>query len=409
MQRALTLTDVFATPILSRDVKALFLHRLLLRISFGITSAFGIIFYYEYFNDSLMAPLLAYIGVYAIAAVFTPSCARLLSSLGVRGSLVVALPLLFVGTGSLYALSTGYVPIPPALAIGLSIVAAGFYKALYWVPYQVDMALSLSRYEMGRSVAFIANATELIISATPFIGGLLLVAYGYDALFFAGMFFIALSTLPLLPLSERYERYSWSYLGTLRRLFSRRYRGLVSAYFGDGVQSAALTVVWPLMVFLLLSHEYIVLGAVTTLTFIAVLVLRSLTGSLFDTWKKEKVIFWGSLLSASGWFLKIFVGTPFQIITVDTYHNFGQVVNRTSMDAITYEQAADNGKYVDEFTALKEVALNIGRVCALVVVAVVAWWGSAPLAFFVAMSAAALATLLTARIAERVFVENPGL
>lgn len=400
------LRSAFKTPTLSRDVKALFIHRLLLRVSFGATSVFGIIFYYEYFNNSVLAPLLAYTTIYILTALLTPLCARSLAHLGVRGSILLAVPLLFVATSSLYLLSTPYVPIPAWLAVGTSMLAASVYKSLYWVPYQVDMALELSRYEMGRSIAFLTNATELLIVATPFVGGMLVAVYGYDAMYFFGMVFVALSMLPVFFLREKYERFSWDYRSTFKRLTSKRYRPLVSAYIGDGVQSAALTVVWPLMIFLLLSKEYTVVGAIMALTFLAVLVLRALVGSLFDSWDKERVIFWGSILSASGWLFKLFVGTPVQIFAVDTYHNFGQVVNRTSMDAITYEQAADNGRYIDEFTALKEVALNLGRGAVLLLISLVAFISDVSTAFLIGMLLAAGATLITARIAKRVFVET---
>ena len=40
---------------------------------------------------------------------------------------------------------------------------------------------------------------------------------------------------------------------------------------------------------------------------------------------------------------------------------------RTPFDALAYEKAADSGHYVDEYTVLREMSLNMGRVACIVI------------------------------------------
>jgi hypothetical protein len=54
------------------------------------------------------------------------------------------------------------------------------------------------------------------------------------------------------------------------------------------------------------------------------------------------------------------------------------------MDALTYEQAADAGHYIDEYTVLREMSLNIGRILILVFLLILSLSFSISVSFFVA-------------------------
>ena len=73
-----------------------------------------------------------------------------------------------------------------------------------------------------------------------------------------------------------------------------------------------------------------------------------------------------SLLYSLGWFFKAIVASGLHIFLVGVYHNFASVLFRTPLDVLTYEIAADEGHYVDEFTILREMSLNLGRVLMVV-------------------------------------------
>lgn len=401
---ATALVQSVQVPRLSADIRALFSHRTILRLGLGITTAFTVVFFYELFNNSFIAAGLVYLGIHIGTLVMTPVSARFLRTLGVRSLLILALPAFLFSTVVMVLLTLGSPLLSPVVGAVLFAFGIALYKALYWVPYHVDMAMSLDKEGQGRQLALLNNIADILAVSMPLVGGLILASTGFLTLYVVSFVITILSVVPLFFLTNRFERYEWGYVETFTRLMQPSNRPLLYAHFSDGVQSVVLMTVWPLMIYLLVSEQFDVMGAIATLTLLTVLVIRTVTGVLLDRWHRRYVIFWGSVLSASGWVLKLFVGTPIEIVMVDTYHGFGRVVQQTAFDTMTYEQAADNGRYIDEYTVLKETAIHLGRSIALGVLLVVAYVATMTTAFAVALVFAAAGSLTSMYLARRVHI-----
>jgi len=385
---------------ISRDLKALYGHRVFLRVGFGITTVFTVALIYQYFNNSFFAVALVYGLMHVFVFFLTPVSSIFIRRWGIRSMLLMAVPAVTLGTASLYQFASG----GEYALYGLLFftILMGIYKVLYWVPYQVDFSLLLDRRRRGGQIALLRNIADLIIVATPFIGGLVVASFGFETLYILALIVISFSIVPIFFIETAYENYSWSYLQTMKEIVSSRNRTLVLAYIGDGMQTMVLTAIWPLLVFILLDEEYVALGLITALTLLAVLLLRLVTGNLFDTWNKSRLITIGAILASSGWMFKVLVATPFQVFISETYHGMGRTVNKTSFDAMTYEQAADNGRFIDEYTTLKEMSLAIGRISILAIMSLVVFYFGLQAGFIVALVLSAVATLSTMLLKDRV-------
>ncbi|MBI2048361.1 MAG: hypothetical protein HYT30_00315 [Parcubacteria group bacterium] len=398
--------DMLERNHISRELIALYAHRILTQAGVAVAGVFTVVFVYEYFGNSLWAVLYTYSAIQFGSALTTPLAARLLCVIGTRTTLLLSLPCMVFGAAVLYIINEhgavgGFTPIQ---SIALFVIAIVLFKALYWVPYHVDISALLDRTKRGIQLALLENTADVNIAAMPFWGGLIIASLGFGSLFLFAIILISLSSLPLFWVTNRYETYSWGYAETWAQLFARRNRPILIAYVGDGIQSGAQLIVWPLFVFLLLDGEYIALGAVAALTLFSVIFLRFLTGNVLDGGGKNDALNWGAALSASGWLLRMFAATPVAIVAVDTYYGFGQVVNRISLEAISYEQAADNGRFVDEFTVLKEMSLSLGRVLSLVCAGFFAWVGGMYFGFFMSLLFAAFAALGTTWLSKKVWL-----
>ena len=69
-----------------------------------------------------------------------------------------------------------------------------------------------------------------------------------------------------------------------------------------------------------------------------------------------------------GWIFKIFVLSAAHVFFVGLYHNIVKIFTKTPFSAILYDMSAEQGKYVDEFTVLREMASHSGRALSLIVI-----------------------------------------
>lgn len=374
---------------ISRDLAALYASRVLTRIAFGSLGVFVPIFFYKEFSYDLEFVIALYLVMFGLFLLMVPLTVRLLRTLGTRRMLMLGLLAAGLSAVSLY-----YFPYDPLIATVSYAFFAALYRGLYWVPYHVDFAHSLDSKMRGRQLAFLRNIASAILIAVPMIGGFIITVAGFPVLFLFSIVLVVVSMIPLCFMQHTYERYSWGYAETFFHLFKRANRKLFLANAANGAQGVALTILWPIYVFVLLDERYTALGIIVSLTVVVVIILRALVGRLFDKWSQKKVLVVGVVLATTGWVSKLFVQTPFEIFTADSYHNFGQTVNKLSFDATTYEQSADNGRFIDEYTTLKEMALNIGRVLMLLGVAVLLTAYDLRIAFIVAAGVSLLMIFL---------------
>ena len=68
----------------------------------------------------------------------------------------------------------------------------------------------------------------------------------------------------------------------------------------------------------------------------------------------------------------VFVLTGFHIFIAGTYHLFARIFKDTPFDTLNYEILADQGHFVDEYTVIKEIAVQMGKVLMLVFAIIIA-------------------------------------
>ncbi len=378
----------------SKDLALLFVSRVFMRVSLGALGVFLPVFLYLQFrevfptNIAVMYVILIFLGVYSLHLLLAPIAARLFHQLGMRRLMMTGIIMAAASLISLY-----FVELNIYIGVAAYILSAGFYRAFYWVPYHVDLTHELDESRRGRQLATMANISDALVVLVPFLGGVAIaVLGGFQGVFLTAAFLMLLASLPLLFMSDVYEYYSWSYVETFKKLFSKENRPLFIAQAANGAQNIATLFFWPLYIFLVVGKQFVLLGAITSLTIVFIMILRYVIGKWIDKFSKEKMLLAGVLLSATGWFLKVFVYTPVQAVFIDTYHRVGRTVNGLTFSAVTYEQSADSGTYIDEYTTLKEMAMNIGRIAMLLVVGLAMYYINVNMR--VAFLVAALVTLL---------------
>ena len=250
------------------------------------------------------------------------------------------------------------------------------FRLFYWVPYHVDFAEFTDKKLRGREISLLRIVNYIISVFAPLSAGLVLAKYNFNFLFVVALLLFAASILPLSMVRDVREKFSFGYLQTFRVLFQPQNRKLRIAYGADGAQNFVGVIVWPIFVFQLLHQNYVAVGSISALIIGVTILFQYLTGRYVDTIGSKKVLRLGSGLYSLAWFLKAFVVTAYHIFLVGAFQSLAALVLRTPFDSLFYEKAADEGSYVDEYTVLREISINTGRVlCALLVVLLVLFLG----------------------------------
>lgn len=376
--------------LLSKNLGAIYGNRFLIQTGFAVITVFLPTFFYLEFGKSLATVVAIYIAAFALHGLLTPLTAKLISRIGMRTNMIIALvPFLLLALTAL-----AFWDLAPSVAVGVFIVSWAVYRALYWVPYHVEVTTFLDQCHRGRQVSFFTNAVSAALVFAPLAGGFLIENFSFSYAFALSIALMIASLVPLMFMRESHEEYSFGYLETFQKLFSKKNRTLLIAFAGDGAQNIVNVIFWPVFIYLIMNGDFAAVGIVSALVVLATLVLRFFAGEFIDKANKQHILLISSIIYTTGWFLKIFTQSAVQIFLFDAYHQAGRAVHRVSFDAGTYEQSADNGHYVDEFTALKEIAMNIGRILMLALGGLLAAVVGIQIAFFLAAGASLLMVLL---------------
>lgn len=348
---------------------SLFAHRFFMRagLAFGQLFAWVVLFDYALFFsgnffDSFTLVLSLYAGSHLVTFALTPLSGKLLR-FGFRrlmgyGTLVLALAY-FAFAVSLQGLYVSY-----TIEFGATVFAVlvGVYRALYWIPYGVGLA----SYQSARP--FTRTYSELLTASLPLAAGILfLLPMGAVSVFFlAGA--LVLMGLPLLgSVSDARERYAWGYGETFKNFFGATHRRVALTSILSGVESAALFLVWPLSVFLIVGERYDILGAIIAATLLVLVVARDIVRKTFSALRIQASPVIEGSVRFSAWIMRLTAAGPAAVIAVDTYYYLASPRRHETPDTAAFEQAGDSGTYVDELTALKELGIALGRIVACII------------------------------------------
>ena len=365
------------------------LHRFFLRFALAGANVFAWVFLFHLYylreqnlDFALAQTALLYALSSVITCLVTPLTARLVRN-GIRRALVYALLCIAGAFVLLGAAFEGFWSAEHTMsAIVAFAVLLGIYRALYWVPYEVASAVEGKWRDM---------LGELSIATAPALAG---IGIAFSPLAAIWIFYIAaglvvLSALPLFAVADVYEGFSWSYRRTFHELLSPANRPYVTHALLEGMGGAALLLFWPLAVFLLLGWSYGMLGVVLSIAFFVAILLRAPIRTLMRSAGFNKSRLLTTVFATTPWLFRLTVLSPLSIVAVDSYF-YTTTPKRLGVDPFAFEQNADGGSLIDEFTALKEMALHLGRVAACVLAALTAYAISTPAAFAAVFILAAL-------------------
>lgn len=251
----------------------------------------------------------------------------------------------------------------------LTIGIVGF-RVFHWVPYHVDFALFTKAGERGKQVSISFATIAFMGVVGPILAGFIVEQAGYDALFGVAVVLLIAATVSYAFVPETPTHFDWGWKQTWKEFFDRTRRPIIIGEFANGAETVVQLVVWPIFLYETLQGNVLEIGAVSTVIVGATIAIQLFAGKYIDTHtdKKEHTLRVGSTLYAIGWILKIFILSALHVFVIGLYHSIVKIFTQTPYSAIIYDMSAEQGKYVDEFTVLREMAGALGRASCLVVI-----------------------------------------
>ncbi|MCX6796160.1 MAG: hypothetical protein NTW06_01535 [Candidatus Falkowbacteria bacterium] len=370
---------------LSPGFVALYSSRVIQFVGSNLISLFLPIYLLTVFNFKLETVFYFYLLTHILYVLFLPIGAKLINRLGLNNSFRFSLLLFAAYFFCLYFLKYNL--------LGWSILALiilTLARTFFWMPYHTDLAIFTDKKDRGKSIGLLWATSTFLGVVMPVVSGFLIGTFGYGLVFVLVIIMYICAIFPLLALPRSQEIYSWSYWETFGQFLSRKNRKLMLANMANGAENEVGVIIWPIFIWQLLAGNFLSVGAISSLIVFITIVLQLSVGKYADRLDKRKMFHWGSLFYALGWLAKVFVLSALQIFVIGTYHSFAQIFKDTPFDTLNYELLADQGHYVDEYTVIKEIAVQLGKVLMLAFVIVLV--GSFSLNWTFAL--AALATLL---------------
>jgi YQGE family putative transporter len=380
---------------ISHGFVSLYTGKTIVMIASGLLGIFLPIFIYNLFGQNFKYTALYFAAGYFLYVVTLFFGVKFLNKFGFRRALRIS-----VFCGALYYAIFYFIAENNWIyLIPLVLFVLTAYRMLYWIPYHVDFAKFTSKKNRGKQISAINATRETIGVFIPLIGGFVIARFGFDALFVTAIILYLISGIPYLTIPRTHEKFRWTYSETIKNLFSKKHKEEMIAFASDGAETTFMLLVWPIFLFQVLEGNYLKVGIVSTLIIGATVGLQLALGKKIDkSSHKEKILKTGSMFSSISWLIKIFIDTAFEIFVIGAFHNLMRIFTRTPFQTLSYEIAADQGHYVDEFTVIRELSINTGRVLVLVIAAILSIYLPIQYLFIIA----AVASVLLGRLRKNI-------
>lgn len=355
--------------------------RLIQGLATAMLGLFTPIFLFETTNESFTAVSLFYLSVSLLYASLLVPAMKVTNKIGFSNALAAAALFSVAQYGVMYFMNESNVW---TLLAPLSLMMVGF-RLWHWVPYHVDFTEFTKGGSRGRDVSLVFATVAFMGVIGPILAGFVITNAGYNTLFAIGLVLMLAAAVSYLFVPATHETFTWSYKQTIGHLFSKEFRPLLFSEFAGGIEVAVTLIAWPIFLFLILDN-ILEVGAISTVIVAVTIVIQLMVGRHIDKAKdnSRRTLRTGSMLYAIGWIAKMFVFSATHIFFIGLYHNITKIFTSTPYNTMLYDMSGEQGRYIDEFTVMKEMTHHGGRAIGLLIMLGLTFYFSIEWTFIIA-------------------------
>jgi hypothetical protein len=287
--------------------------------------------------------------------------AKLCQHLGIRKTLLLRVPALFIYLASLFLVKG-----MPTLVYLIPIFYA-LEASFYWYPLHIIFTTHAAEGEMGKKVAHFFAWPKAVKLILPLVSAGIAITFGFQTLFIVALIIYAISSIIYLQFTEIKIATSFS-LGKVWE-FIKKYPRYVAIEVIENWREDLTGVVWPIFVFISISAiggavgqkvGILSVGTIGTISAVIALLFNLFAGHLADKHNKKKILNIGFFLVAVVWFMAYkLVPNPLNLYLIVFLFALTDAYIEVPYQSLAYNLAKADKK--EEFIVFREGALLVGR------------------------------------------------
>lgn len=248
----------------------------------------------------------------------------------------------------------------------LAAMTWGAAIGFFWFGWHGLIAKDSQQGKFGQTLGIGSVIETIFLIIAPFMGGLVINALGYQALFGLSLLFIVLGVLVIFPAPDE-KTHQDTDVGEIFRIFFRHKR-MVLSYFSYGMIAALYSPVFILYTFLFLKTE-LALGGFFSLSMLVAAVANLTIGNHVDKRGKRSLIAYGSYFSFLAWLGRFLVTIPSILFLFDVIYRLASGMLGIPLGVLTYQKAREDHA-TGRAILFREISMSLGSlfVCLAIVV-----------------------------------------
>ncbi len=279
----------------------------------------------------------------------------------ILGNILLALALYFLIIADQYNFAVFLAPIFLAVS-----------TTLYWIPFHTYFVRNMKNVSghFGKQTGIRLFLASIATAAGPALGGIVVKYYGFDFLFWIGIFMLLFSGLPILFGLPEHNHGKHSVIHIFKKYWKNPLqKNNTIAQMANGIDGEVCGMFGPLLLFLV-SPDIIDVGYITSISVSLAAVFTLVVGKIIDEHGPVRVQRIGLFFNSLFYLPRIVFSQVWFLYSIDVLDKLNSSFSSVPFLASTYENTR-NDDSESEYMIYREFIIHIGICFAVVVVALI--------------------------------------
>ncbi len=239
-------------------------------------------------------------------------------------------------------------------------VLAGFKVTLYWIPYHIFFVRKSGnkKQQFGKRTSMRFFLIRIISGIGPAIGGLIILNYGFNALFMSSILLLVVASLPIALIIHEWEHRKHNVVNVIEKyLLNPKYLKLNLAYIGSSMDNIIYSIFWPILLFLILDN-FVKIGFLNSFSFLVSSATVLIIGRFIDKHGTKVVHGIGAFLNSLLYIPRMIFSNAFLFYALDISDRLIMGTYTLPEMALSYQKA----RKIDgsDFIIFRELSTHVG-------------------------------------------------